>query len=229
MKVWVPSFGLLAAMMMGTAVEAVQVPFVEDFSAGTENWVNTSQAALTHFDSDGPDGGSYVSTDVPFSDAPPDRDAIVLFRGEEDFLASDGAFLDDWIADGAGLLTAYVRHQAPEPLEFFARIATEFNFPGATIQDRHLVEPDVWTPIRFPVSPDYARLTLEGPFDFAAVFEDVGNVQFGVSIPESQEGNTSPYTYDLALVGVQIPEPSSVAIASGLIFCCAGMVRRRGR
>ena len=222
---------LSGLFLSGREASAVVVPFVEDFSAGTSGWLNTSNAALTHFSSGGPTGGSYVSTAVPFTAAPPGRGAMVIFRGEEDNFASGGALLDNWIADGAGLLTAYIRHQAPESLTTFARFATQFNFPGATIEDPTLVPPNVWTQVRFEVSPANPRLTLEGPISFASVFGDVGNVQIGVAVPAAQESNAAPFVYDLALVSVQVPEPTTLAAALGIaaVLWMVGVRRCAGR
>ncbi len=215
-------------MAWAGSATAVEVPFLEDFSTGTAGWLNTSHSALTHSTSGGPDGGSYVSTSTAFSAAAPQAPAVTLFRAEQDYHASGDAFVGDWPGDGAGLLTAYIRHHAPVPLSTFARFATEFNFPGATIEDPTLIPPDVWTPIRFDVDPANPRLTMEGPFPFSTVFGDVGNVQIGVAVPSSHTGDTTPYLYDLALVRIRVPEPTGLVVALGL-GAFASLGGRRGR
>src|SRR3972149_8841437 len=97
---------LSGLFLSGREASAVVVPFVEGFSAGTSGWLNTSNAALTHFSSGGPTGGSYVSTAVPFTAAPPGRGAMGIFRGEEDNFASGGGLVDKCVCRGAGVLAA---------------------------------------------------------------------------------------------------------------------------
>jgi hypothetical protein len=58
------------------------------------------------------------------------------------------------------------------------------------------------------------------------VFSAIGNMQFGINIPDALRGQ-GPFTFDLDKVEIQrVPEPTAAALAS-LAAAGLGLVRRR--
>lgn len=195
---------------------AVTVPFEESFSVDASNWKNTTSTNPSYVATGGSDGGGYIQTAFAFTSSP--STTPVLFRGHDFFDASGDAFVGNWIMQGVTKLRAKVRHNAPQPLTFFARLASPVSFPGAVAIDFGPVPADTWTEIEFDTvagSPQF--VSLEGS-DFAAVFSDVGNVQIGVSTPEGLAGDATLYTYELDQVSI-VPEPESWLLAVGLTGC----------
>src|SRR5262245_36582763 len=111
-------FGLAGTNGLGSSVA---VPTVENYSIDTTNRREVGSVNLTYQASGGPDGSGYVTTSYPL-DAVPDT-GVILFRGHDSFNSSGDAFVGDWLTPGVGTLTAFVRHNGPEALPIFARIA----------------------------------------------------------------------------------------------------------
>ncbi|MEO2046099.1 MAG: hypothetical protein ABGX16_05940 [Pirellulales bacterium] len=142
-------------------------------------------------------------------------DSPVLLRGTESILepSSGGAFFGNWIADGVGKFRAYVRHNAPQPLDFFNRFLSPLNFPGGFAIHFAPVLPNVWTELTVDLKTSNPQfVTFEGA-TFADVFDDIGNVQFGVSVPNGLAGVNQEFTFDLDQVSISaVPEPTSLAL-----------------
>lgn len=165
----------------GSASAEVTVPTTEDFATSAANWRDVGSVALTYVAAGGPDGNGYVTTSLPLTGLPPN--GVILFRGQKQFNSSNQAFVGDWLGAGVGTLTAYVRHNASQPLSIFARIAGEFNNPGVDIELPTLIPPNTWTQMTFNLSPTNPKLTVEGPPSaYTTVFQAVGNLQIGVAL-----------------------------------------------
>jgi len=207
------SIALGVIFLAVTAVRAVDVPTVETFAADAANWAdNSGLALLTHVASGGPDGSGYAATNFAFNmGGGAGGDSVVLFRAQDEFNSSGNAFVGNWLADGITKLTVAVRHNAPEPLTYFARLSGPGNSPGATAIEFAPVVPNVWTELEFEISPASPQfVTFEGS-DFGTVFSNVGHVQIGVSIPALLASDTTLYTFGLDDV-VAVPEPASLAL-----------------
>jgi PEP-CTERM motif len=215
---------LIGAMADSTAAT---VPFEESFSVDAANWKNSASTDPTYVATGGSDGSGFIETAFAFTSSA--STTPVLFRGHDSFDASGDAFVGDWIADGITKLRAKVRHNAPQPLNFFARIASPFSFPGAVAIDFAPVSPNVWTEVEFDISAASSQFVSFEGTDFATVFSDVGNVQFGVDAPEALVSDTTQYTYQLDQVAI-VPEPASWLLALGLagFGCLSRRIRRVG-
>ena len=209
----VPSIGV-------TGVQA-DPGVTEDFSVSANGWLSRNFTPLTFNAAGGPDGGSYVSYVSSFD---PFEDGATAFRGHADFGASGGAFVDDWIDNHWITLTAWVRHDGPVPVSFFARIATPNNTPGAAVISFAPVAPNTWTQLVFDVRPSSPQLILEGPIAYSSVFDDVGNIQIGLTAPAGYEDDTTPFTFALDKVAVATPEPASCGL---LLLGVGGFLLRR--
>jgi len=219
---------LIATWVLGLSaplsIQAAAVPFAEDFTGSVSNWAdNSGLSLLTHNPTGGPDGGSYASTTTSLFGW--GGDSIVLFRGQDEFNSSNGAFEGNWIAQDINHFSALVRHSAPMPLNFFTRFSGPANFPGGTAVRFIPVLPNTWTQLEFDIDPSNpAFVTFEG-MTFGDVFVDVGHVQIGVSVPESLGASMSQFTFGLDKISIAVPEPSTLtaALAGGLLL----VARRR--
>ena len=112
--------------------------FKETFET-TSDWMDgqSPPGSVNLVTSGGPDGSSYISTDFSFEFFPDGsgmgggQPAPVLFRAQDEFGSSGGAFEGDWLASNVDQLTFSFRHNLPTPANVFARLSGPGNFPGA--------------------------------------------------------------------------------------------------
>ncbi len=199
--------GLTFALLTAT-VSAATVPFTEDFPTDASNWRNSGgTVALDWFSAGGPDGGSYASGPFNFVHSGANTTPSIL-RGHDSYDASGDAFVGDWLAAGVTHFSMTVRHDAPEPLIFFARFAGPANFPGAAAVKFTPVFPHTWTQIDFLIDPSNPEIVLEG-FPFEDVFSNVGNIQIGVSVSATLAGVDHTYSFDVDKISI-VPEPATL-------------------
>ena len=196
--------------------------FTETFDNGIADWADAGSFPLTPVASGGPDGSAFVSTDVSFAalSGGAGGSTAVLFRAQDEFGlngSSDGAFEGDYIAGGINRVSALVRHNASEPLNFFYRGSTIFNFPAIVISSSTPVAPNVWTEIAFdltPTNPDVFVEAIPGT-SFNDIVSGIGHLQLGISLPDGSDTDTTLLTFDLDQASISvIPEPSTLALAS---------------
>ncbi len=195
---------LVTAALVQTFVtesaEALQVPFSEEFIADSANWYDSSSISPVGWAmSGGPDGSSYATTTFNFvsssSGATP-----ALFRAQDKWNTSGGAFQGDWITGDVQRFTAFVRHDAGIPLSFFVRFSDPANFPGVVSVISSPIPSGEWRYIKVSIpDPDFV---YEGPFGFNDVFDNIGHVQIGVIAPESLIGIDQNVTFDLDSVTI---------------------------
>lgn len=217
---------LTAGAMFFTANLALAVTtYTETFNTDTANWrKNVKTVSLDYSGSGGPDSSGYVTTGYAFSDTASSIPA--LFRGHNEYDASGDAFVGNWQSpNGITHLTAYVRHNVPQPMSFILRVAVSANSPAVAfdLPVSQLVQPNTWTPIEFDVSFSNPLRTNEGANTLAFynnVLQNVGNVQIGIRLPTTLTNGTSAsttYTYDLDNVTTNVPEPA------GFLLMLAGV------
>jgi len=215
--VWVATAGMASA---------VTIPFSEDFDMDVSGWEDNASDPLFWESTGGPDGGAFASADFNyFGFSSPFGGGPVIFRASSADMASGNAFVGDWLNEGVMLVTAFVRHDAPEDLSFFLRVATSFNFPGAVINSTQSVAPNTWTQVYWTIDPNNP-LCIGESVTCAEALEDVGNLQVGTNAPMSLTGLDQAFMLDIDKVTV-VPEPSvGLMLGAGL----AGMaIARRTR
>ena len=226
---------LLSLALLAAAVSAIShtafatLPYTENFTTDAANWRDGAGAAsATWVASGGPDGGSYVTTTAN-AFALEDNDPVVLFRGQDGFNSSADAFIGNWISSGISGFSFWIKHDAPQPLDFFVRFATAGNFPGTAADKGALIAPGAWTQISYEISPAHINEYLfpEGPPSFYnSTFGNLGNIQIGYSVPAGFGAVNQAFNFSLDQPSIQAPEPSSVFLAMSL-SAIAFMGRRR--
>lgn len=198
-----------STLMVAHRATAATVPFTETFTQNSSNWYDRPGVApLDWSSSGGPDGSAFATTTGNFT-ALGTGDPLILFRAQDEFNSSGGAFVGNWVTDGVNGFSASVRHDAGVPLNFFVRFASPNNFPGANNVFFIPVPSGTWTDLLAPLPNP--NLIFEGPFSYAQVFGNIGHVQIGVSVPAALAGVDAPFAFDLDNVGI-VPEPTSLAL-----------------
>jgi hypothetical protein len=205
---------IVGLLLCSTSVQATTLPFTEEFTDDVADWADNTGLDLTHVGSGGPDGGAYASTTFVLENR--GGESVILFRGQDELGSSNGAFEGNWITEGVAQFSAFVRHDAPQPLNFLTRFSGPGNFPGAVAVSFAPVPPDTWTLIEFDIRPDNPEfVTFEGT-NFNTVFSNIGHVQVGISVPESLDSVSTPFTFDLDKSSIApVPEPASWILAVG--------------
>jgi hypothetical protein len=204
--------GLAASRAPGGVV----LPFTEDFSRGNADWYDAAGAAPVGWaPSGGPDGGAFVLTSYTVPDPAPPMGQIV-FRAQDEFGSSGGAFEGNWIAAGVNEFSFFFKHDAPAPLGVFARFAAPANFPGAIGLVFAPVPPGVWTFLSIPIAPDSPNIVLEGT-SFESVFRNVGHVQIGILPGPELAGLTLQLKLDKVSI---VPAPGALPLVAALALAC---------
>ena len=122
---------------------------------------------------------------------------------------------------GADELRFAVRHDAPAPISFFARVASPFNFPAAVGLVFQPILPGTWTEVVIDLSPDSPQLVLEGS-TYEEVFSNIGHLQIGF---DAGDLASIPLTVDLDSVSVV---PAGGVLPLLMVGGLLGGRRRRG-
>ncbi|MEM7230131.1 MAG: PEP-CTERM sorting domain-containing protein [Planctomycetota bacterium] len=215
--------GAMAAAVVATTAYAVDpLPFTESFDNDASDWRDGSSGAPTWFATGGADGGGYISSTVTVPSEVP-MFGQTVFRAQDEFGSSNGAFEGNWLGAGVTQLSFNVRHTSFAPVEVFARISGPANFPGAIIFNFGPVfATPGWQELTFDISESNPALVLAGA-TFEDVFSNVGHVQVGVFADDAAV-NTS-FDFEIDEVSI-VPAPSALAVL-GLGVCAVGRRRRR--
>lgn len=216
---------------------AVIVPFMEDFNTNNAGWANfNSTAFATYNATGGPDGGAYLSGPRTLNGLSAGGTAIALrARHDDPWNSSGDAFAGNWRDTGARIITAWVRHDIPTPVNFFARAATAANFPGHIYAEGlgsdpntwNDVPPNTWTQVAFDMSRFSSQLVSPEGGTWDGVFSNVGHVQFGVFVPPGFSADTTAYTISIDKVALLTPEPTAALLGAVGLASIVAMRRRK--
>ena len=200
--------------------QALIVPFSEDFTSGASNWLNGTNAAPGWSATGGVDGGGYISAPGAITAG---GFGTIVFRGNASADASGDAFVGNWISGGVSTFSAYLSHDAPVALNFYARLDAGSGRAGSTVD--FSVAPGAWFQLEVPIVNSPTSFQSYGAGTFATVFNGIQNVQIVLSA--TQDPSTAGQTYNVSLDRVAIvPEPGTMALlATGAL----GLALFRGR
>lgn len=222
--------GVITLMLLCGVASATTVPFTEDFPTDAAGWRDSAGTSVVGWlPSGGPDGSAFVTTTFNFVGST-SEDTPALFRAQDEFGSSGGAFEGNWINDGVERISFRVRHDAGVPLTFFMRFADPANFPGAAAVVAVPIPSGQWTSASI-VLPN-PGLVFEGPFEFGDVFDNIGHVQIGVLAPAPLIGVDQTVTFDLDKVAIvnNVPTVSEWGVAAmTLMVAVAGTLVLRQR
>ena len=214
----------LAALFAGVAsASALVVPFTEDFAASNDNWSTGNPAVSASWSSSGGEaGGSYIASTGTVLNT---GFGAIVFRGNASTDASGDAFVGNWITGGVSAFSAYIYHDAPVALNFYARLDAGAGRAGSSVD--FSVPTATWFQLSVPITDAASSFQSYGAGTFATVFNGIQNVQIAIST--NQQASVIGQTYNIGLDKVSIvPEPGTVSLlglAAGLAACFS--LRRR--
>ena len=195
--------------------QALVVPFTEDFIAGASNWLNGTNSAPTWSATGGVDGGGFISAPGAITAG---GFGTIVFRGNASADASGDAFVGNWISGGVSTFSAFLYHDAPVALNFYARLDAGAGRAASSVD--FSVAPGAWFQLEIPIVNSSTSFQSYGAGTFATVFNGIQNVQIVLSA--TQDPSTAGQTYNVSLDRVAIvPEPGTLGlVASGLAAIC---------
>lgn len=207
---------------LASAASAVTT-FTETFGSSASNWLTGASGAPTYNATGGIGDSGYISYTSTFTSGatggfPGASPLQLLFRGNNAANASNGAFVGNWLADGAQTLTVSVRHNYASTLNLYARLDAGAGAAASLAQDPSFaIAPDTWTTLTIPIVNSNPPFVSFGAGTFSAVFGNVQNVQLGLYVPAST--TFTNLKIDLDNVAIVTPEPASLgALALGATF-----------
>ena len=216
----------LVVMATFSSARALIVPYTEDFSANSANWLTGPTGALvdaTWVAAGGVDGGAYVqalaTNSVGAFGGP------IVFRGNASANASGGAFFGDWLSGGVTSFSASVLHDAPTSLNFYVRLSAG---GGAGASSNPIEVPTgTWTLLTIPIVNSLGPSGVfqsYGSSSFNSIFGNISEVQIALSA-NPPVGAT--YTLGLDRVSV-VPEPGTFTLValSSLVLATLRRFRR---
>jgi hypothetical protein len=210
---------LIVSVALPIQVQALIVPFTEDFTSGASNWLDGSSSTPTWTATGGVGGGGYIS--APGAIAAGGFGTIV-FRGNAAADASGDAFVGDWLAGGVSTFSAFISHNAPVALNFYARLDAGAGRAGSSID--FSVAPGAWFQLNVPIVNSSTSFQSYGAGTFATVFNGIQNVQIALS--STQDPSTAGQTYNVSLDRVAtVPEPKTISMLA-LATLSLGFLRR---
>ncbi len=213
MKRLLRTFYAALLLCWGMSASAATVPYTEHFTSNNALWEDTNNNPATWVASGGPDDSAYLSTTFNyFGFTSPFGGGPVTHRATGADGASFGSFIGDWLSEGVDELSLWVRHDAPEDLAFFMRVAGPANFPGAVIASPVSVTSNTWTQLSFDINPANPLCTPEGG-TCASALATVFNLQFGTSAPVGLTDDNVDYNIDIDMVSIEpVPEPGTATL-----------------
>lgn len=200
------------------------VGFTEDFATGSANWRNAGGTVdLEWAASGGYDGGAYATSVFNLSGTTPGGFPPTVIRAHAAYGSSGGAYVGNWIEAGATGVSFWFRHNLAEAVTVTGRFATPNNTPGASVVSFTPVAANTWTLVTFDLTEGSSQIVSLGGGTYAAIFSNIGNMQFGFTVPPSLAGTNFDGRFDIAGFSI-VPAPGALAVL-GL----AGMAARGRR
>ena len=223
---------LFCGLTLSQTGQAVSVlPFTEGFEVNTSNWLSGVSQAPNWSATGGAVGGGAIFTSgtIDTSGFGP-----IIFRGNNAATASGGAFVGNWLTAGVSAFSAYVWHDGPVAMNFYARF--DKGAGSAASSNNFLVAPSTWTQINIPILDSlgtsgqiFQSYGAAGSGGFSSIFSDIKNIQ--IALGAAQDASTHGQTYTVGLDSISIvPEPGTGSLGLlGLIVLGAYRRMRVGQ
>lgn len=213
-----------AVCAIASSASANIVGFTENFATDSANWRNSNgSTTLAWSATGGPGGGSYASSTFNLSSTTAGGFPPIVIRAQQSYGSSGSGYVGNWIEAGVTGVTFQFRHDLAEAVTVTGRFASAANFPGAAVVTFSPVQPNTWTTVFIDLtasSPNF--VSFEGS-RYAAVFSNIGNMQFGFAVPASMVGQNIDARFDIANFTI-LPAPAGLAL---LGLGALGASRRR--
>ncbi len=225
------TFGTLLAASVGTA-SAVS-GFTETFNTNASGWLNNASGAPTWNATGGIDNSGYISylssptsgASGPFG-APP---LLTLFRGNDAANASGDAFVGNWLASDAKVvsLTLSIRHDYTSTLHLYTRLDAGGGAAASLAYNtEYAIAPNTWTTITIPIVEGNPPFLSYGAGTYNSVFSSIQNLQIGLYVPASTTFTNLNVGIDNVKVAV-VPEPHEYALGLAGLIAVIIVARRR--
>jgi len=207
----------LIAIVLGLAQTGWAVSVISEATGlftTSFGWLNSTSQNPVHAAGGGVGGTGSILTSATIDTS---GFGPIIFRGNSAAGASGGAFVGNWLSAGVREFSAYVWHNGPVALNFYARF--DKGAGSAASSNNLLVAPSTWTKINIPILDSlgttgqiFQSYGAAGPSGFNAIFSDIKNVQ--IALGAAQDVSTHGQTYTVGLDSVSIvPEPGT-----GMLF-----------
>ncbi|MFM1867611.1 MAG: hypothetical protein RL591_1019 [Planctomycetota bacterium] len=225
---YVGSFAAYAVAVVGCVAassSAAITDFTENFATGPQNWRNSNGASVLNWSATGgPDGGAYVTSIFNLSSTTVGGFPPTVIRAQQSYGSSGGAYVGNWIAAGVTGVSFSFRHNLSEAVTVTGRFATPVNTPGASTISSVAVLPNTWTTISFDLREGSSDIISLGGGTYSAIFSNIGNMQFGFTVPTALAGQNIDGSFDLTNFAI-VPAPGALALLG--LAGLAGLSRRR--
>jgi len=219
------ALALAFASVVGMPVSAAITDFSETFVTGPQNWRNSNGASVLGWTaSGGPGDAAYVTSIFNLSSTTVGGFPPTVIRAQQSYGSSGGAYAGNWIAAGVTGVSFSFRHNLSEAVSVTGRFATPVNTPGASTVSSILVNPNTWTTISFDLREGSSDIISLGGGTYAAIFSNIGNMQFGFTVPAALAGQNIDGSFDLTNFAI-VPAPGAFALLA--IAGLTGRSRRR--
>jgi len=216
----------LATIAIGSTAHASIVGFNESFTANSANWRNSNGSAdLAWFATGGPTDGTFARSTFNLSATTVGGFPPTVIRAASSYGSSSGAYVGNWITAGVTGVNFMFRHNLTEAVSVTGRFATPINTPGASTVSTITVLANTWTRISFDLREGSSDIISLGGGTYAAIFSNIGNMQFGFTVPASLAGQNVNGNFDITDFNI-VPVPSAVALM-GIAGCLGAASRRR--
>ncbi|MFM7260996.1 MAG: PEP-CTERM sorting domain-containing protein [bacterium] len=215
----------LTAMLIAAPSSAAITDFYETFASSAQNWRNSNGASVLNWSpSGGPGNAAYVTSVFNLSATTVGGFPPTVIRAQQSFGSSGGAYVGNWITAGVTGVTFSFRHNLAEAVSVTGRFATPVNTPGASTVSSILVNPNTWTTISFDLREGSSDIISLGGGTYATIFSNIGNMQFGFTVPAALAGQNVDGSFDMTNFAI-VPAPGALALLALAGF--TGMSRRR--
>lgn len=218
------TFVATSVLSLASAASAAIVGFTENFATGSANWRNSNGTQqLAWFASGGPEDSTFVRSTFNLSPTTVGGFPPTVIRAHASYPSSNALYAGNWLAEGVTGVSFWFRHSLSEAVTLTGRFANPANSPGASTVSQTAILSNTWTLVSFDLREGSSDIISLGGSTYAGVFSNIGNMQFGFTVPAPLAGQNIDGQFDLANFQI-VPAPGAIAL-----LALAGVAGRRRR